>query len=344
LQKKIKMMRRFIHTVAQHHQLQRITTNTKSFTSIARSTANRSFSSNIQHLASNIIDGKKHANVIHEDIRAELHQIQQQQDTNKKPGLAVILVGDRKDSVAYVRMKRKAAENLGFFSLESNLPVTISQRELIEQIHQYNTDDRIHGILIQLPLPSHIHEETVLSEIFLTKDVDGFHPINMGSLAMKNREPHFVPCTPKGCIELLDREGVNLDGAHVVVIGRSNIVGLPTSLCLLNRNATVTICHTHSSHIEKYLPLADIIISACGVPGIVKKEYVKPGVVVLDVGINPVDDPSKKSGYKLVGDVDFDNVKEVAYKITPVPGGIGPMTIAMLMQNTFVSFKRFLGL
>jgi len=191
-----------------------------------------------------------------------------------------------------------------------------------------------------LPLPSHINEERILNRVALEKDVDGFHAVNIGKLAMKGREPTFIPCTPKGCLELLDREGVKIDGANAVVLGRSNTVGVPMSMLLLHRNATVTVCHSRTKNVQEHLKQADIIVAACGQAQYVKKDWVKPGVVVIDVGINAVDDSTKKLGYRLVGDVDFDNVREVASKITPVPGGVGPMTIAMLMRNTMDSFKR----
>jgi 5,10-methylene-tetrahydrofolate dehydrogenase/methenyl tetrahydrofolate cyclohydrolase len=289
-----------------------------------------------------IIDGKKWADIIQDEIKQELQNIQNsiEQMREKRPGLAVILVGERKDSITYVRMKRKVASDLGFLSFEANFPSDISEEELIEKIKQYNENDQVHGILIQLPLPSHINEERVLNAVSLTKDVDGFNAVNIGQAAMKGRKPSFVPCTPKGCLELLDREGVQINGTNAVVLGRSNIVGIPMSMLLLHRNATVTICHSRTKNVQQFLQNADIIIAACGQPLYVKKEWVKPGAVVIDVGINAINDPNRKLGYRLVGDVDFDNVKTVASKITPVPGGVGPMTIAMLMKNTFDSFKR----
>jgi len=289
-----------------------------------------------------LIDGKKWADVICTEIKQELAEIQNTRAELReaKPGLAVILVGERKDSATYVRMKRKTAAELGFTSLEATLPADISEEDLLQHVRQYNEDDQVHGILIQLPLPPHINEERILNEVSLSKDVDGFHAVNIGKLAMKGREPTFIPCTPKGCLELLDREGVKIDGANAVVLGRSNIVGIPMSMLLLHRNATVTICHSRTKNVEEYLKNADIIVAACGQPCYVKKEWVKPGAVIIDVGINAVDDSSRKLGYRLVGDVDFDNVKQVASKITPVPGGVGPMTIAMLMRNTMDSFKK----
>ncbi len=293
-------------------------------------------------MTAQLIDGKKWASVIHEEIKQELSQIHQKNSHNPDliPGLAVILVGERKDSQTYVRMKKKTATELGFLSLEANLPADITEEELLQKVDEFNRDDRVHGILIQLPLPRHINEENVLNRVSLDKDVDGFHAVNMGKLAMKGRQPTFIPCTPKGCLELLEREQVKIDGANAVVLGRSNTVGVPMAMLLLHKNATVTVCHSRTVNVEEHLKRADIIVAACGQAEYVKQEWVKPGVVVIDVGINAVDDATKKLGYRLVGDVDFEGVKQVASKITPVPGGVGPMTIAMLMRNTMDSFKR----
>jgi 5,10-methylene-tetrahydrofolate dehydrogenase/methenyl tetrahydrofolate cyclohydrolase len=303
-------------------------------------------SSSTTTTSSKVIDGQQWAEKIRQEIKQELEQIQSQHSEIEglKPGIAVVLVGDRKDSATYVRMKRRVAAELGFHSLEANLPQDISEEDLVQVIRQYNESDQVHGILIQLPLPSHINEERILNEVSLDKDVDGFHAVNIGKLAMKGRTPTFIPCTPKGCLELLDREGVKIDGSNAVVVGRSNIVGVPMAMLLLHRNATVTICHSKTKDIADMLQRADIIVAACGQPLYVKKEWVKPGAVIIDVGINAVDDATKKVGYRLVGDVDYDNVIEVASKITPVPRGVGPMTIAMLMKNTFDSFKRHHGL
>jgi 5,10-methylene-tetrahydrofolate dehydrogenase/methenyl tetrahydrofolate cyclohydrolase len=212
------------------------------------------------------------------------------------------------------------------------------------QVRELNADPTIHGILVQLPLPDHLDEEQVLSAIDLHKDVDGFHPINIGRLAMKGRTPLFAPATPSGIIELLDRIGVEIEGKEAVILGRSNIVGLPVSMLLLKRNATITICHSRTQDLPTVTGRADILIAAVGRAEMVKKDWVKEGVVVIDVGINRVDDPSRKRGYRLVGDVDFEGVSEVASWITPVPRGVGPMTIAMLLSNTVTAAKRAAGL
>jgi len=224
------------------------------------------------------------------------------------------------------------------------LPKEALQEEGEALVRALNADPAIHGILVQLPLPSHLDEEAVLNAVSLEKDVDGFHPVNIGRLAMKGREALFAPNTPAGVIELIDRIGVPIAGQEAVVLGRSNIVGLPVSMLLLKRNATVTICHSRSRDLPSITRRADILIAAVGQAEMVKADWVKPGAVVIDVGINRVDDPNNKSGYRLVGDVDFEEVKEVAGYLTPVPGGVGPMTIAMLLKNTVVGAKRAAGL
>lgn len=251
-----------------------------------------------------------------------------------KPTLATVLVGDRADSAAYVSSKQKACAELGMGSVSRSLPGDISQAELEKVITALSDDKSVHGILVQLPLPSHVNEERVLQLISIEKDVDGFSPANFGRLALKGREPLFVPCTPAGCVYLLDKSGVQLEGANVVVLGRSNIVGMPVALLLIARNATVTVCHSRTKDLPGLMRNADILIAAIGKPEFVRGEWIKPGATVIDVGINSKPDASKKSGYRLVGDVNFDEAKEVAGLITPVPGGVGPMTIAMLMQNT----------
>jgi 5,10-methylene-tetrahydrofolate dehydrogenase/methenyl tetrahydrofolate cyclohydrolase len=211
-------------------------------------------------------------------------------------------------------------------------------------VAELNANPEVHGILVQLPLPKHLAEEPVLRAIGIEKDVDGFHPINIGRLAMKGRKPMAVPCTPAGCIELLDRYGIEIEGKEAVVLGRSNIVGLPVAMLLLHRNATITICHSRTQDLAGTCRRADILIAAVGRPEMVKGDWVKPGAAVIDVGINRVDDPAAKRGYRLVGDVDFEEVNEVAGYLTPVPGGVGPMTIAMLLRNTLTAAKRTAGL
>jgi 5,10-methylene-tetrahydrofolate dehydrogenase/methenyl tetrahydrofolate cyclohydrolase len=241
-------------------------------------------------------------------------------------------------------MKKRACAEVGITSFGHDLPEDISQEELLQVVRDLNANPEVNGILVQLPLPDHIDDEEILGAISLEKDVDGFHPLNIGRLSMKRRDPLFVPCTPKGCIELLDRKGVSIEGKRAVVLGRSNIVGLPVAMLLLHRNATLTICHSRTKDLPGVVGEADILITAVGRAEMVKGDWVKPGVVVIDVGMNAVDDPTSEKGYKLVGDVAFDEVKEVASMITPVPGGVGPMTIAMLLRNTMDSAKRVVGM
>ena len=240
-------------------------------------------------------------------------------------GLAVVLVGENPASKVYVRMKQKACAEVGIYSEEHKLPETTTREELLTLVDQLNADSKIHGILVQLPLPDGIDELEVLSRVDPKKDVDGFHPINVGRLSIG--EDTLVPCTPAGVIEMLHREDVSIQGQKVVVLGRSNIVGKPVAQLFLRENATVTVCHSRTKDLAAECRQADILVVAVGRPAMVKREWVKPGAVVIDVGINRVDDA-------LVGDVDFDSVSEVAGRITPVPGGVGPMTIAMLMSNT----------
>lgn len=283
-----------------------------------------------------IIDGKAIAATIREEIKSEVSTMK------TKPGLAVVIVGERKDSQTYVRMKRKACEEVGIESFHAEIPETATEKEVLDVVKKFNADARVHGILVQLPLPKHMDEEKILAAISIEKDVDGFHPENIGKLAMKGHEPLFVPCTPKGCVELLKRSGVDPSGKNAVVVGRSNIVGMPAAMLLMGANATVTVVHSKTQNPKKICREADIIVAACGSAEMVKRDWVKPGAVVIDVGTNSVDDKTKKSGYRLVGDVDYENVRKVASKITPVPGGVGPMTIAMLLSNTLASGKRAL--
>jgi len=288
-----------------------------------------------------LIDGKQIAADIHSEIQAEVEALKAK--TGKVPGLAAVLVGTRRDSQTYVKMKKKACKEVGIASFGRDLPEDISQEELLGIVRDLNANPGIHGILVQLPLPEHIIEDEILGAISLEKDVDGFHPINIGRLSMKRRQPLFVPCTPKGCIELLDRTGVKIEGKHAVVLGRSNIVGLPAAMLLLHRNATVTICHSYTQYLPSRVVDGDILVAAVGRAEMVRGDWIKPGAVVIDVGMNSVDDPTSEKGYRLVGDVKFDEAVEVASAITPVPGGVGPMTIAMLLRNTVDSAKRILG-
>lgn len=287
-----------------------------------------------------IIDGKAVAQTIRSEIAEEVRLLSQKY--GKVPGLAVVIVGNRKDSESYVKTKRKACADLGINSFDIDLPEEVSEAEVIKHVHQLNANPDVHGILVQLPLPKHINEEKVLTEISLGKDVDGFHPLNIGKLAMKGRDPLFLPCTPQACLELLSRSGISIKGKRAVVVGRSNIVGLPASLLLLKADATVTIVHskTSQSDTESIIREADIVIAAAGQAKMIKGSWIKPGAAVIDVGTNSVDDPTRKSGYRLVGDVDFEEASKVAGWITPVPGGVGPMTVTMLLKNTLEGAKR----
>ncbi|KAK0581528.1 hypothetical protein LWI29_014828 [Acer saccharum] len=285
-----------------------------------------------------VIDGKAVAEQIRDEITAEVSRMKD--EIGVVPGLAVILVGDRKDSATYVRNKKKACDSVGITSFEARLPEDSSEHEVLKFISGYNDDPSIHGILVQLPLPSHMNEQNILNAVSIEKDVDGFHPLNIGRLAMRGRDPLFVPCTPKGCIELLHRYGIDIKGKRAVVIGRSNIVGMPAALLLQREDATVSIVHSRTKNPENIIKQADIIIAAVGQPNMVRGSWIKPGAVVIDVGINPVEDAKSRRGYRLVGDVCYEEACKVASAITPVPGGVGPMTIAMLLSNTLSSAKR----
>ncbi len=293
-------------------------------------------------MTAQIIDGKAIAATIRGEIKTEVDKMQNKYGT--VPGLATVLVGARPDSATYVRMKKKACAEVGIKSFANELPADVQQADVIDLIRELNENPEVDGILVQLPLPDHIDEEAVLSEVELSKDVDGFHPINIGRLSMKRRDPLFSPCTPKGCIELLDRSGIEIEGKRAVVLGRSNIVGLPVAMLLLHRNATLTICHSRTKDLPGVVREADILIAAVGRAEMVKGDWIKPGAIIIDVGINSKDDPTRKRGYRLVGDVDHDEAAEVAGAITPVPGGVGPMTIAMLLRNTTDSKRRRIGM
>lgn len=294
-------------------------------------------------MAGKIIDGKAIAEKIRAQIKKEVEELKEK---GIIPGLVTILVGENPASVSYVTAKQKTAHELGFYSVQENLPENVSEDELIKLISKYNEDPKIHGILVQLPLPRHINEKRVLYAIDPRKDVDGFHPVNVGKLVIG--EPCFIPCTPYGILHLLAETGVQVDGADVVVVGRSNIVGKPMAILLMQKrkpvgNATVTICHTGTRNLAEHTRRADILIVAVGVPKAITADMVKEGAVVIDVGVNRIGTtPDGKA--KLCGDVDFDSVKEKAGYITPVPGGVGPMTITMLMKNTLESAKAWAGL
>lgn len=278
-----------------------------------------------------VIDGK----AVAADIRAQVaKRVEALKAKGVMPALSVILVGDNPASVSYVTGKQKALAEAGMVDKSIHLPESTSERELLDLIAKLNADPSVHGILVQLPLPKHINEEKVTLAIDPKKDVDGFHPVNMGNLLIGKKG--FLPCTPHGVLILLERAGVQTNGARVAVIGRSNIVGKPMALLLSRKeyNSTVTLCHTGTKDLASITREADIIIAAAGRPNTVTADMVKDGAAVIDVGVNRIPDASKKSGFRLVGDVDFEAIKEKASVITPVPGGVGPMTIALLMQNT----------
>jgi len=247
----------------------------------------------------------------------------------------VVLVGNRTDSATYVRMKKKAVADVGFHSVDVTLEDNVTEKELLQKVDALNNDPTVHGILVQLPLPKHINEARVLKSIRVDKDVDGFSALNIGNLCLKGGDPPLaVPCTPAGCIELLQRSGVEVAGKEAVVLGRSNIVGMPVASLLQSMNATVTVCHSGTKDMKAHTKRADIIVAAIGKRELLTADMVKPGVVVIDVGINEKEDATRKSGKRLVGDVDYEGVYKIASKITPVPGGVGPMTITMLLTNT----------
>ncbi len=297
-----------------------------------------------------IISGYEIRKEILAEIKRETEEIKTKYGT--VPGLVTILVGNNPASISYVSLKIKTAESLGFNELQINLDDKISEDELLSVIEKYNCDDSFNGILVQLPLPPHIDESRIIYAINPDKDVDGFHPVNVGRLVIGGKESLFPPCTAAGIVELIKRTGVVISGAEVVVVGRSNIVGKPVANMLLQKgtdaNATVTVVHTGTGNLSEHCRRADILIVAAGVPGLVKPEWIKPGACVIDVGVNRVGEKiSEKTGKKIAllkGDVDFDAISEIAGAITPVPGGVGPMTITMLMKNTLNSLKKELGI
>lgn len=284
-------------------------------------------------MTATIINGKQIAEDIREGIRQEMEQLK---TTGFQPGLAVVLVGEDPASQVYVRHKEKACHDLGYYSEVHRLPSMTSQEELLAMVDQLNKQENINGILVQLPLPKQIEEKAIINAIAPEKDVDGFHPISVGNLVIG--DDSLLPCTPAGVIELIKRAGVEISGKHAVVIGRSNIVGKPVSLLLQRENATVTMCHSRTSNMKELAKQADILVVAIGKANFVDASYIKPGAVVIDVGVNRLENG------KLAGDVDFESATQVCGPITPVPGGVGPMTITMLMQNTLVAAKRAHGL
>lgn len=301
-------------------------------------------------MSAKLIKGTEIREQILSEIKEEVQKIKEEHGV--VPGLVTILVGENPASVSYVTAKIRTAKELGFKEVQDNQPEDITEEQLFSLIDRYNKDDSIHGILVQLPLPKHINEKKVLNAIDPDKDVDGFHPVNVGRLVIGGSEVKFPPCTPAGIQEMIVRAGVPTEGAEVVVVGRSNIVGKPIAIMLLQKgagaNATVTVVHTRTKDLASHCKRADILIVAAGVPGLVKPEWIKPGACVIDVGVNRVGEKiSEKTGKKvpiLKGDVDFDSAKEIAGWITPVPGGVGPMTITMLMKNTLNSLKYKLGI
>jgi 5,10-methylene-tetrahydrofolate dehydrogenase/methenyl tetrahydrofolate cyclohydrolase len=288
-------------------------------------------------MVASIIDGKATAERIRAEVKSEVDIMLA--EGRQAPGLATVLVGDNSASQVYVRMKQKACAEAGIQSFGHELPEDASQEEVEALVKKLNADPRVDGILVQLPLPAGLNEEKVLSAVSIEKDVDGFHPVNIGRLAQKGREPLFIPCTPYGVIVLLKEVLPTLEGLNAVVLGRSNIVGMPVALLLIGENATVTVCHSRTKDLPAVVRQADVLVAAVGRPEMVRGDWVKPGAVVIDVGINRVEDPAAKRGYRLVGDVAYDEVSQVAGAITPVPGGVGPMTIAMLLRNTLRAAK-----
>ena len=289
-----------------------------------------------------IIDGKQVSSDLRKELKAAVEACMQK--TNSVPGLAVIIVGQDPASQVYVRNKAKNCKETGMNSTVIELPEETSQSELLAKLEKLNNDPDVHGILVQQPLPRHIDEYAVTMAISPSKDVDGFHPENVGQMVLGNLDRCFISCTPYGILELLSRYSIDTKGKHCVVVGRSNIVGKPMANLMLQKlkstNCTVTVCHSATLNMPELTRQADILIAAIGQANFITKDMVKPGAVVIDVGINRVEDSSRKSGYRLAGDVDYEHVSEVASAITPVPGGVGPMTIAMLLKNTLQSFMR----
>jgi len=285
-----------------------------------------------------IIDGAKLSDIILSELKNEVEYLKNEKGL--QPGLAFILVGKNPASEVYVRNKKKACEKLGIFSLTETFPEDISESELLNAISKFNNDNKIHGILVQLPLPPKINEYKILSAIDYKKDVDGFHPYNIGNLMLGLEG--FIPCTPYGIVELLVRYKIETKGKNVVIIGRSNIVGKPLAALLIQKkyNCTVTLCHSATVNLLSFTSNADILVAAIGKPHFIKSDYIKEGSIIIDVGINRVEDPGSKNGYKIVGDVDFQECLQKCSMITPVPGGVGKMTIAMLMKNTIKAAKN----
>ena len=293
-------------------------------------------------MSAKLIDGKAIAAAIRQELRERIAALDKQ---GIKPGLAVVLVGEDSASQVYVGMKEKSCTELGIYSDHHHLPAETTQEELLGLVENLNADSRIHGILVQLPLPDHIDEKRIIEAVRPAKDVDGFHPVNLGRLVIGL--DCFRPCTPAGVQELLVRSGVELSGKRVVIVGRSNIVGKPLANILMQKadgaDATVTVAHSRTENLPELVKSADVVVAAIGRAEMITGDWIKPGAVVIDVGINRVEDPAAKRGYRLVGDVHFESASEVASQITPVPGGVGPMTIVMLMKNTVISAEKALA-
>jgi 5,10-methylene-tetrahydrofolate dehydrogenase/methenyl tetrahydrofolate cyclohydrolase len=293
-------------------------------------------------MTAELLDGRATSATIREEVKAGVEQLKAEHDV--VPGLATVLVGGNPASQTYVSMKERQCEQAGMRAFGHHLPEDISQEDLTAEIAGLNADPKVHGILVQLPLPDHLDEDETLAAVAPEKDVDGFHPVNIARLTLQGIEPTFAPCMPLGCVELLDRYDVEIKGREAVVLGPSNIVGLPTAMLLLHRGATLNICHPHTEDLPAVSKRADILVAAIDEPGMVKGDWVKPGAAVVDVGWSRVKDETAEKGYRVMGNVDFDEVKEVAGYVTPVPGGTGPMTIAMLLQNTLLSAQRQVGM
>ena len=281
-----------------------------------------------------ILNGKILSNKFKDNIKNEI------EENNYNICLAIIMVGTKIESKTYVNMKINACNYVGIKNIDILLESNTNEKELLNVLNNLNNDNNIHGILVQLPLPSHLNEKLILDNININKDVDGFHAQNFGNLALNNYKNCNIPCTPAGVMELFKEYNINLKGKHVVIVGKSNIVGLPMILLCLHNEATVSVCHIHTQNTKEITKTADILISACGVPHLFSKDDVKKDAIIIDIGINKIDDSTKKSGFRLVGDVNYDDVKDKVSAITPVPGGVGPMTIAMLLQHTLNSYKR----
>ncbi|CAO3679391.1 unnamed protein product [Rhizopus stolonifer] len=293
-------------------------------------------------MTATIIDGKAIAQAVRNRVKADILETKSKYP-NFDPHMAMVLVGSRDDSALYVRTKDKAAQEVGISITVDKLPETTDESTLLEKIKQFNEDKKIHGVLVQMPLPSHINQENVIEAIDYRKDVDGFHPFNIGKMTQRAGRPLFLPCTPKGILHLIRSTEKEISGQRAVVVGRGDLVGTPVASLLTAEHATVTLCHSKTINLENIVKEADILVAAVGQPELIKGSWVKPGAIVIDVGMTAVPDTSKKSGFRWVGDVEFEKAKQVASFITPVPGGVGPITVAMLLENITSSAKNNLS-